>query len=259
MTIAVSGVSATPAQLSKLRSDLLAGTGRAGNVTHIGESLTRYRYSGAQIDFALAADGGPNVVTFPSTPADAVGIEVWLNANGSTDYLFMAMVGGRLANVANLANNVAANLAACRYVTSGAHMVIPFVTKGTNPSTLRFATGNASSRIQGRFISDASMFPYLTGSTTEFVLTGAGASQQLPYTDTGRFPAGYVGTVLQVLGSGVARFTIDGTVPTATVGDILVPGTYVIDTLATGIALSALRIYLPTGTNVVGHSLMAAA
>lgn len=255
MSIQVSGVAATAAQLRNLRNSQARA---AADFQNFAVPLMRYKRTGTMTDFGLPADGGAAVVTFPTVPADAIGIEVWLNQTGSTDYLFAALVGGRLSNTGVLASNVAANLAACRSVTNGAHMVLPFVTLGALPSTFRFASGNASSRIQGAFITAASNWPYLCGSTTEFVMTGAAGSQQLPYTDTGRFPVGYVGAVLQVVGSGVARFTVDGTIPSATVGDILAPGTYFIDLDADGIALSALRIYLPTGTNIVGNSLMSA-
>lgn len=256
MTIQVSGATATPAQLRELRNSL--GT-PVQDQPGLGTPLLRYKASGPVIDFGLPADGGPAVVTWPTVPADAVGVELWLSATGSTDYLFAALTAGRLNSAgADLAAKVAANLAACRWVASGQPMVIPFVTKGVVPTTLRFATGNASSRIQGRFISEASQFPYLLGSTSEFTVTGANASAQLPHTDTNRFPADAVGCVLQLLGTGQARFTVDGTVPTATVGDIRQPGTYWIDLEAMGIAFSALRIFLPTGLNIVGHSLRSA-
>lgn len=221
----------------------------------VGTPLTLYKYSGAVIDFGLPSDGGPAVVTFPTVPTDAVALELWVNASAADDYLFAALVGGRLASTGVLATNISANLLACRSVVSGNHMVLPLQTVGVIPATWRFAGSKSGSRIQGRFISQAAALPYLMGSTTEIVMTGAGASQQLPFSDTNRFPVGTNACTFQILGPGPVRMTMDGTVPTATVGDVLQPGTYLIDMARHGLALSALRFFMPAGTNLVGHSL----
>lgn len=226
----------------------------------VGTPLTLYKYSGAIIDFGLPGDGGPAVVTFPTVPADAVALELWVNASASDDYLFVALVGGRLSNTGVLATNIAANLLACRNVASGQHMVLPLQTPGVIPSTFRFAGSKASTRIQGRFISQSSSFPHLLGSTTEFVVTGGGASVQLPFSDTNRFPVGAQDAcTFQILGPGPVRMTIDGTAASATVGDVLQPGTYYLDASRHGLAISALRLFPPTGTNIVGNSLKAGA
>lgn len=227
-------------------------------LTSLGSAITPYKYSGGFIDFALDTTGNPTVGTFSSVPTDAVAVELWVNANGASDYLFANTASGVLSATGVIGTNITANLAAVRSVASGAHMTVPFVTVGTVPTTLRFAGGVSGARCQGRYISQSSGFPYLLGSTTQFQLTGAGAQQQMPFNSAGIFPVGYAGAWFQVIGSGAARFTIDGTATSATLGDILPLGTYYIDQAKHGISLAALRIWLPTGVNIIGNSLVTA-
>lgn len=256
MTIQKSGVALNATGLADMRADL----GVSRDVPGIGEAVTLYRYTGSDIDVALPADGTAADLTssFSSVPADAIGIEVMLSNTGATDYLFNALVGGRLNSAgADLAARTAANLLACRWVANGDKLVLPFVTKGAIPTTWRFASGSASaSRLQARYISDASLrMPYLMGSTTEVVLTGANGSQIPPHTDTGRFPAGWSAFQFQILG-GAARLRFDGGVPTAGFGHVLQPGRqYLLDPTRHGISIAAFRLFLPTGVNLVGHSL----
>lgn len=240
------------------RNILTAAPNQNQAMPWIGKPFASWKYSGAQIDFALTATGDATAVSFGTVPTDAVGVELWVNANGSTDYLFTSTQAGRLSGTGVIGTNITANLAATRYVANGDHIIMPFLTVGAAPASFRVACGVSGARCQGRFISQAAGYPYMLGTTTEWVLTGAGASQQLPYGSTGSFPVGNIGALMQLVGSGVARYTIDGTVPSATYGDILVPGTYYIDIAAHGIALSALRVFLPTGTNLIGSSLMSA-
>lgn len=256
MPLQRNGVNLNATGLADMRSDL----GIARDVPGIGEPLTIFRYTGSDVDVALPADGTPADLTasFSSVPADAVGIEVMLSNTGGTDYLFSALTAGRLNTAgADLAARTAANLLACRWVANGDKMVLPFVTKGVIPTTWRWASGSSSaSRLQARYISDASLrMPYLMASTTEVVLTGAAASQIPPHTDTNRFPAGWSAFQFQVLG-GAARMRFDGGVPTATFGHVLQPGRqYYLDPTRHGISIAALRLFLPVGVNVVGHSL----
>ena len=256
MTIQSNGVALNATRLADMRADL----GIARDIPGLGVGVTNFRYTGTDVDVGLDATGGPNDVTssFSSVPADAVGIEVMLSNTGASDYLFWAGVGGRLNTAgADLAAKTAANLLACRWVAGGATLVLPFVTKGVIPTTWRFAAGGAASpRLQARYISDASLRrPYLMGTTTEVVLTGANSSQIPPHTDTGRFPAGWSAFQFQVLG-GAARLRFDGGVPTATFGHVLQPGMqYLMDPTRHGISIAAFRVFLPTGVNLTGNSL----
>jgi hypothetical protein len=225
----------------------------------IGSPLTPWKYSGATFDFAADASGTGNAVvpTLGTVPTDAVAIEMWVNGNASDDYIFATTVAGQLGATGVFATNITANLAAVRWAASGGKIIIPCTAIGTAP-TLRVATGKASARIQGRFISQASGFPYLLASLTNSLLIGAGGSQQFAFTDAARFPAGYNAVLLQVLGAGPMRVYFDGTAVTSTTGDLVPPGTYLIDLALHGVSLSALRMHLPTGTNVFAHSLKAA-
>lgn len=257
MTIQRSGVALNATGLADMRSDL----GIDPTIPGLGEAVAPYRYTGTDVDVAMPADGTAADFTssFSSVPADAIGIEVELSNIGATDYLFWAGVGGRLNSAgADLAARTAANLLACRWVANGEKLVLPFVTKGVIPTTWRFASGSSSaSRLQARYISDASLrMPYLMASTTEVVLTGANGSQIPPHTDTNRFPAGWSAFQFQLLGTGVARLRFDGGVPTATFGRALLPGRqYYIDPARRGISIAACRFFLPAGLNLVGNSL----
>lgn len=256
LQVGTSATTATPAQLASLRASIGVGNSKT---SPFGAALFPSKYTGVLADAAQTSGTLAHFFPFTSPPADAVAVELWVNADGPTDYLFCSLVSGRLsANGAN-ATDIAANLASCRSVTGGAKLILPLVTKGVVPSTWRFAFGVASgASLQGRYISESELGPYLCASTTEFVLTGAGASQQLPYSDTSRFPVGTTGFVMQVTGSTPARVTVDGTVPTATRGAIVRAGTYLVDYDRDGFSVSALRMYLPTGTNVVGNTLKSA-
>lgn len=230
------------------------------SLPHFGTALMAYKYSGALIDFALSdANGGAHAFSFTGVPTDATALELWVNANGSTDYLFMRHLGGTLSNTGVLASNITANLAGqARWVASGAHMVIPLQTVGAVPSTLRFAFGVASgARVQGRYISSGAGFPYALASTTEDVFTGAAAQVQLVFASGTKYPqlTATVGVIMQIYGSAPARITIDGTAASATNGDMVPAGTYLIDFAKMGISITALRIFLPTGTNIISNAL----
>lgn len=227
------------------------------NLQWAGNALVPWKYSGAAFDFgADAGDTGDAVVPILGTvPADAIGIEMWVNGNASDDYIFSATVAGHLGATGVFATNITANLLAVRWAASGGHIIEPFVTMGVAP-TLRVATGKAAAHIQGRFISATSGFPYRLATSNNAKLTGANSVQQIPYNNAAYFPVGYAGAIIQVLGAGPARFTIDGGAgTTATNGDILPIGTYLIDQALHGVSLAALKIYLPTGTNIVYRAL----
>lgn len=222
----------------------------------IGNPLVPWKYTGAVFDFDGTATNTGNAVvpTLGTVPADAIGVEMWVNGNAADDYIFATTVAGQLGLTGVFATNITANLAAVRWAASGQHIVIPFMTAGVAP-TLRVATGKTSARIQGRFISQSAGMPYLLSSMTNSILIGAGASQQFAYTDPSRFPAGYCGVIMQVLGAGPMRITIDGTAVSSTTGDLIPPGVYLIDQALHGISLAALRMYLPVGTNVYAHAI----
>lgn len=221
-----------------------------------GNAIAPWRYTGSVFDFAADGTNGAAVVpTLGTVPADACAVEMWVNGNAADDYIFVTTVLGQLAATGAFATNISANLLAVRWAASGAHIIIPFLTLGSAP-TLRVATGKAGARIQGRFLAAGSGYPYLLGSVTNNVLTGAGAVQQLAFSDASRFPVGYCGALIQVLGTGPARAYWDGTAPSATTGDLLPIGTYLVDQALHGVPLSALRFFLPSGTNLVAHSLV---
>lgn len=229
-----------------------------------GGPIAAYKYTGAVIDMAFAALGAPTVASFPSVPTDAVGVELWANSDSAGNGLAFAVRSGQLSNTGVLATNTSTNTGASgslpsQFVISGSRMVIPLPSVGAAiPSGWRFAGLNTDSmRLQGRYIAEATAFPYLATATEELLLIGAGASQQLPFGTAAKFPTGYVGAKFQVIGAGM-RFTLDGTVPTATLGDFLPAGVYVVDQAVNGISLSALRVYMPSSTFIVGISLMGA-
>lgn len=250
------GVTGTPTKLADTRQALGLFNAPPG----MGSLLAPYLYTGSLIDVAGDGSGSAsNAVALLSAPADAVGVELWFNGNASDDYLFVATNASVLNSAgADLAAKTAANLAAQQYVTSGQSIVIPFAVQGTVPSTLRFAIGKASGRVQGRWIAAGSTnMPYLLATNVPFPLTGANGAQLLPASNASYFPVGgYKGCVFQLSGSGVARMTTDGTTPSATVGRILPPGRYLIDEDRMGISIAATRLYLPTGLNVAGNALV---
>lgn len=253
MTLARSGVTATTSQLADMRQSIGAFSAPAG----MGSLAVPYLYTGSMIDAAGVDTGNAIAPSWGTVPADAVGVEVWVNGNAADDYLFWATNSGVLSATGVLATNVAANVAANRHVASGQSAIIPFVTQGVVPATLRLAVGKTSVRYQARWISASSLnFPYRLSTNIAFGLTGAGASQLLPTSNATFFPAGYKAVQFQICGSGVARMTTDGTVPTATVGRILPTGTYLIDEDRMGVSLATVRLFLPTGTNAVGSALV---
>ena len=195
----------------------------------IGSPIGQYKYTGSVIDFGLSAVGDAvagSGTPFTSVPTDAIALEMWCNATGAGDYLFWSSRSGQLSNVGVLATNLANNTGATnpnRFVNNGQHLVIPCQSVGVLGSAVRFAPGTASARAQGRWIAAGSGFPYLmghvAGSATEFVIAGAGASAQVPFSDVNRFPVGYAGLYMQITGTGVAANTyvtaISGTALTA--------------------------------------------
>lgn len=223
----------------------------------LGNVLTPWKYSGPLMNFdATAADtGNPVVLTTGTVPSDAVAVEMWVNGNASDDYLFTAVNSGILSATGVIASNVTANLLNTRFTANGDHIIIPFSTIGVAPSTIRVATGKAAARCQGRFISQAAGLPYMLASTTQDKLVGAAASIQLNFGSATIYPTGYSAAIFQIVGPGPVRCTFDGSAPTATAGDILLPGTYLLDFALHGISITALRFFLPTGSNIVSHTL----
>lgn len=232
----------------------------------LGNPLTALRYTGAHFSLAMTATGAPTVPAFPTVPADAVAIEVWASSTAASDGIAFAPRSGQLANDGGgLVPNTSINTGASsnnpnRHVVAGAHMVIPLPSTGAAiPAGWRFAILNTSTlTMQGRYVSAAANLPYRIGGTEEFRSIGAGAVFDMNnHTSVpARFPVGYVGCVLQVIGAGV-RCTLDGTAPAVAVGDIIAPGAYLIDEARHGISLAALRWFLPSGTFLIGHALIA--
>ena len=99
------------------------------NLQWAGNALVPWKYSGAAFDFgADAGDTGDAVVPILGTvPADAIGIEMWVNGNASDDYIFSATVAGHLGATGVFATNITANLLAVRWAASGGHIIEPFV------------------------------------------------------------------------------------------------------------------------------------
>lgn len=224
----------------------------------MGSPATKLKYTGAQIDFTLGAVGDPQNNAFAGCPADAVAIEVWANASAADDYLFVSTLSGTLSTTGVLATNIAANLLAARYAVSGGHLVIPFKVAGTVPTGLRFAGSKNGAHLNGRYVASSSNLKYLlSAATSPIAMTGADNSQQLPYLTASKFPdlAAQAAVDLMVTGTvGLfSRFTLDGTAPTATMGDIVPVGSHLfIDAADHGIAWSAMKIWLPTGVNLAG-------
>lgn len=252
MAIQVSGATATAAQLGNIRAGLFGRGVQSG----MGTPFSQYKYSGPVIDFTLGAVGDPQNNAFSGCPADAVAIEVWASANASDDYLFFATLSGHLSSAGVLATNVAANLLNRRFVGGGAHMVIPLQAMGAVPAGFRFAGSKNGALVHGRYISSASNLRYkLSAASVATNLTGADATQQLPYLTASQFPDLAAQAAVDMMISGTsglaARITIDGTAPTAVKGDIWPVGSRIfIDAADHGIAWSALKIWLPTGVNI---------
>ena len=226
-------------------------------LTWMGNAPAPYKYTGTWFDFdGGGATGNAVVGTWGTVPTDAVAVELWVNGTAATDYLFTATDVGRLSATGVTATNTTANLAATRWVASGQHLIIPFATVGTIPTTLRLAVGAAGLRIQGRFLAQSSGFPYLLANATTQALTGAGASQSPNVGGATFLNTGYCGAVMHINGTTPARVTWDGTTPTATLGDILPAGTYLIDQSRHGISLASLRLFLASGTNAIFNSLV---
>lgn len=232
------------------------------NLPGMGSALTAFKYTGSNLTFDLSLDpnGGPTVPAWPTVPADAVGMEIWSSSSTAGDGLAFALRSGILSNTGVLATNAAANKGTSgsqpsRFTDAFSHMVLPFQAVRVVPTTWRFALlVTAGQKLQGRYISQAAGFPYLMAGAEEFLLVGAGAQQTLPTGTAAKFPSGYCGAVFQVIGAGV-RFTMDGSSTGAAVGDILAPGTYWVDQAKHGVSLAALKIWLPSGTFIVGSSL----
>jgi hypothetical protein len=226
----------------------------------LGGVLTNWLYTGTQFDFLADASGTGNAVVpvVGTVPTDAVAMELQVNGNAVDDYLFVTTTNSGLAAAGNFAANIALNVLNVRYVTNGQPMVVPLLAVGTALTAPRVATGKASARCQGRWISQSSNLPYLLGSTTADLLTGANSQQQFTFGSSTKYPAGYSAILMQVLGPGPIRIYTDGTAVTSTTGFLLGPGTYLVDFAKHGISMAALKMYLPTGTNVVSNALMPA-
>lgn len=260
MALERNDVAFTAAETADFRTDL-----GIRSVPYLGTALTSHKYTGSNLafDLALAADGGPTVPAWPTVPSDATGVELWGSTSAAADGIAFAPRSAVLANTGVLATNTATNKGASGstavvHVLAGAHITIPFATQGAVPAGWRVALlETAGIKLQGRYISAAANLPYKIGGTEEFRLVGAGGQQLLPVATTAKFPVGYVGCVMQVIGAGV-RFTLDGSTTGAAVGDILAPGIYYVDETRHGVSLAAMKIWLPASTFVVGHSLIAA-
>lgn len=229
----------------------------------MGGALVPYKYTGSNLTFdvTLAALGAPTAPAWPTQPADAIAVELWASSDAAADGIAFAVRSGQLSNTGVLATNTSNNIGTTgslpsRYAVAGAHIVVPLSAVGAAPgSTWRVAyLTTAGIKLQGRYISQASNFPYLCGAVEEFLLVGAGAVVQLPTATANKFPTGYSGAVIQVIGAGV-RMTVDGTAPTAALGDIVAPGVYNVDQTRHGVSLAAIKFYLPASTFLVGHSL----
>jgi len=228
----------------------------------LGNPISRYKSTGVDFDFALDATGNATAGTWGTVPADAIALEVWCNTSAAGDYLFFASRTGQLSAAGVLATNISNNTGGTnpngRFVVAGAKMVIPLSAIGAVDSTFRFAGSKATGRCQGRYITSNAAFPYKLASAEEWTIAGAGASAQMPYTNTAKFPASTVGTVFQIKGASGTRIRYDGGSPTATAGELLEPGYYFLDYARHGIAASALRFYVPSGVWISGNTLVAA-
>lgn len=184
----------------------------------------------------------------------------------ATRTIFVRTLGGQLSATGVLATNVQANMfgGVARYPAPGRRLIVPLLTKGTLTGlTTRFAFGTAAgSRVLGRFGTEASDFPFLAATATEFTLIGDGATtgtRQFPFTNSTSFPdaAATPAVSFQVCGL-PARITVDGTTPNATLGAILQPGNYILDCARMGIAVNVPKFFQPLGCNIIGGSLKAA-
>lgn len=232
------------------------------NLPGMGSALTAYKYTGSNLSFDLSLDatGNATVPAWPTVPADAVGMEVWSSSTTAGDGIAFALRAGILSGTGVLATNAANNKGASgsqpsRFTDASTHMVLPFQTVGAVPSTWRFALlVTSGQKLQGRYISQAAGFPYLMAGAEEFLVVGTANIFTLPTGTAAKFPSGYCGAVIQVIGSGV-RFTMDGSAPGAAVGDLIAAGTYWVDQAKHGVSLAALRFWMPSGTFLVGSSL----
>jgi len=233
----------------------------AAPIPGLGRPINDFKTTGTDFDFALDATGNPTVGTWGTVPADACALEFWSNGAASDDVIFWATRSGSLSTVGVLATNITNNEGAtnpsARRLSSGEHIVLPLTTVGAVDALFRFAGGKSTARMQGRFISANTRFPYSMNSGTESLITGAGASAQFPFSDASRFPVGTIGVMLQVKGSGGVRARYDGGVPSASYGDLLPNGNYFIDYDRHGVSISALRLFAPVGTWIVANALKA--
>lgn len=260
INIGDSATAATPAQLAAILAAL--GSPRSGFGSC--EALARYLYTGETTDFALNADGTETASATWTTPADAVAAEYWVNSLTSTDEMYIATTTGVIsASGSDLATRAAYNTINVMKVVGGEKIVIPFETVGVRP-LLRFGTNVSGLRCQGRYISAASpnlkykqaVSVPLTASVMDKLVGNSSGIQQFNYGTTNKFPAGYTAVMFRVVGPGPVRCSLGSPQnPTATVGDFLAPGLYFIDVAAHGIALTAIRFYIPTGTNIVAYAL----
>lgn len=258
--IGTSSTAATVAQLADIRNSI----GVARSLPGLGAPLSQYIYTGESTDFALNTDGTETASATWTTPSDAVAAEYWINSTNTADKLYIATATGVLSTTgSDLATRSAYNDLNVMQITGGEKIVMPFETAGTRP-LFRFA-GNASGlRVQGRYISSASptlkfkqaVSAPLTAAQLDKLVGNSSGVLQFTYGNTTRFPAGYTGVMFRVLGPGPVRWSLGSpTNPSATAGDFLAPGLYHIDVAGHGIALTAIRFYIPTGTNIVAYAL----
>lgn len=266
MAIQINGVTATPAQLSELFHDLQRSN---QPLTPFTNCPARFRYTGPIIDYSANAEGAPQTPVWPTTPADAVALQLFSNSIATNDGLAVTLRAGRLDSTGVLATNTAANTGAAnnsvtgtrqpaRHVIGGNSLILPLSATGAAvPSTFRTAALNSNGqRIQGYFISEASGFPYCMTATMEILLAGTAVLNafQLPVSTAAIFPVGYKAIDFQVTGDG-ARFVVNGEsgLPTATQGIPLPAGSYTWDEARHGISFSTLKFWLPDTVCIVGH------
>jgi len=246
---------ATIAQLGQMRADLSVPI-RPG----LGLPWSAYRYTGPHITQAGNDLGDPQSTIFGSTPADAVALELWTNGYAADDYLFFASVAGGLGSTGVLATNITANLAARRYVASGAKLLMPLAAMGGSTAAFRVGVSKTGATINGRWIASASNLRYRLSSATQVInLTGAGANQTLPSTNVNIFPetSSQAGIELCIVGTAgsAARMRIDGVAATAVTGDPLLVGQrYFFDAADMGLSWASINLFLPSGVNAYGNT-----
>lgn len=230
-----------------------------------GSAVCRHKYTGESTDFALDVTGIETASATWTVPADAVAAEYWVNSLTATDEMYIATATGVIsASGSDLTTRAAYNTINVMKVVGGEKIVMPFETVGVRP-LFRFATNVSGLRCQGRYISQSSgTVKYkqatsvpLTASVLDKLTGNSSGIQQFNYGTTNKFPAGYTAVMFRVEGPGPVRWSLGSPQnPTATVGDFLTPGLYLIDVADTGIALTAIRFYIPTGTNIVAYALL---